>query len=169
MPTKALLIKSEGTVTPFDLPDEQAHQIINHLVGGWFDCVRNYDSDEPTNQIVGYIHDEGLLIGLPINYVASALFARPLVGDCVIVGALSEQGDYDGENHDLPEAFLTSDFATLAQEVHNDPQVREVVEREVANIDLNPKVVPMSDEQFEAWLLGKLSEADIYEQNGEDK
>lgn len=169
MPTKALLIKSEGTVTPLDLPDEQAHQAINELVGGWFDCVRNYDNDEPTSQIVGYIHDEGLLIGLPINYVASALFARPLVGDCVIVGALSEQGDYDGENHDLPEAFLTSDFATLAQEVHNDPQVREVVEREVANIDLNPKVVPMNDEQFEAWLLGKLSEADIYEQNGEDK
>ena len=64
---------------------------------------------------------------------------------------------------------MTSDFATLAQEVHNDPQVRGVVEREVTNIDLNPKVVPMSDEQFEAWLLGKLSEADIYEQNGEDK
>jgi hypothetical protein len=169
MPTKALLIKSEGTVTPFDLPDEQAHQVINHLVGGWFDCVRNYDNDEPTNQIVGYIHDEGLLIGLPINYVASALFARPLVGDCVIIGSLNEQGEYDGENHDLPEAFLTSDFARLAQEVHNDPKVREVVEREVANIDLNPKVVPMSDEQFEAWLLGKLSEADIYEQNGEDK
>ena len=47
--------------------------------------------------------------------------------------------------------------------------MRGVVEREVTNIDLNPKVVPMSDEQFEAWLLGKLSEADIYEQNGEDK
>lgn len=169
MATKALHITSEGECLPLFLDEDTAHLAIQEIVGGWFDCVRNYDSDEPTNQIVGYIHDEGLLIGLPINYVASALFARPLVGDCVIVGALSEQGEYDGENHDLPEAFLTSDFATLAKEVHNDPQVRGVVEREVTNIDLNPKVVPMSDEQFEAWLLGKLSEADIYEQNGEDK
>lgn len=40
-----------------------------------------------------YVHDEGLLIGLPINYIVSQLFKQTLVGDAVIVGPVDAEGD----------------------------------------------------------------------------
>ena len=74
-------------------------EFINTAVGGWFDAVHPYPNDDLN--IVGYVHDEGLLMGLEPNPVASALFGRFLVGTVVVVGALNEEGKYDGDSHSV--------------------------------------------------------------------
>lgn len=88
------------------LEDIQVH------VGGIIDAVTTtVNPDEygfPGNNfsLVGYVHDEGLLLGMPLNERACVLFERELVGDVVIVsGTNPTNGDYDGDNHDIPEWY----------------------------------------------------------------
>jgi Domain of unknown function (DUF3846) len=148
MTTKALHITSEGQCLPLLLDEDTAHLAINEVVGGWFDSV-----SENGLGIVGYINDEGLLIGLPMNAVASALFGRPLAGDCVVIGALNEQGEYDGENHDVPDFVWSEQFAKVAQAVLADTEYSQVL-NEWASDDDNfaPKVIGMDDEQMDNYF-----------------
>lgn len=149
--TQALLIKADGEITSVVLPEENAYKTINSLVGGYIDCVTNGEN------IAGYVHDEGLLIGLAPNLVASVLFGRPLVGDCVVVGYLNERGEYDGNDYDIPEEFTSERFHRIAQLILGDERVRTAVEADIARIldDPSPKVVALTDEEFDAWLEGK--------------
>jgi len=102
------------------------YQHIQTLVGGLIDCVTvNYDPDDFTSEeadelfgagernpfvACGYVNDEGLLEGMPINTMASVVLQRPIVGPCVLVSATSPNGFYDGDNHDLPEWFANAVF-----------------------------------------------------------
>ena len=144
----ALLIKTTGEVEVTTVPEDNGYQVLNELCGGWIDCVRNED-------IVGYVNDEGLLIGLDPNVLASVLFGRPLVGDVVVLGALSEEGEYDGENHDVPEQYLSDNFLKVAELFLSSEEVVNSVHATIANIDLTPKVEVLTDEQFDAWLNGE--------------
>lgn len=142
MTTTALLITTEGEVKPTTLPDDGAHLVLNDLCGGWLDCVR-------TDEIVGYVNDEGLLIGLAPNLIASALFQRPLVGDCVVVGALNERGEYDGENHDVPAKYLSPSFALLATALSSDEEYRRLLTYVVENTDWTPTITAVTDEEWD--------------------
>jgi hypothetical protein len=100
---------------------------IQTMVGGAFDCVTTKVAGQI---IVGYVHDEGLLIGLEQNWFASALFSRNLVGPCVIVAGESPSGEYDGENYDLPEnffQFLTTKFTEHVAETYNEATTATIV------------------------------------------
>ncbi len=144
----AVIIRSSGEVSTQDIPSEDGHTLIHEIVGGWFDCVRGED-------IVGYVHDEGLLIGLPLNAVASMLFQRPLVGDCVVIGSLNERGEYDGENHDIPTVYLSERFADFAKEIAENETVQELLATTIAEMDFAPTVIEMTDEQMNTWLGGE--------------
>jgi len=98
---EAVVLETDGTVYKIDLPKEDSLSILQDTVGGLIDVVRG-------ENFVGYVNDEGLLIGLTQNIIASALFGRLLVGNVVIVGALDENGYYDGENHDTPAEVYTT-------------------------------------------------------------
>ncbi len=89
--TPAGLIIAHNSITPIPLGD---HTTIHEQVGGWFDCVRQDD-------LVGYVHDEGLLIGLPLNPIATALFGRIIVGNCVVYNSVDSKGKYDGADYPL--------------------------------------------------------------------
>lgn len=83
---------------------------IRDAVGGHFDAVRRTASDDSGQHkpfvMVGYVHDEGRILQLPMNPTASALFEQSLYGDVLVVnGTNPETGDYDGETHSLPMAF----------------------------------------------------------------
>lgn len=77
---------------------------LNLMVGGTIDAVTTTLGEDTGCVIVGYINDDGIALDLDFNYIASALFGRQIVGDCVIVWGLNEDGEYDGHNHDLPTA-----------------------------------------------------------------
>lgn len=143
--TKALLIKTTGELEITDIPTENGHRVLNELCGGWLDCVRLDD-------VVGYVNDEGLLIGLEPNVFASALFGRPLVGNCVVVGSLNERGEYDGENHDVPDHLCDPRVAMLAYLLANDEEVVASLNLAISEIDLNPTVTSFTDEELRAWL-----------------
>jgi hypothetical protein len=97
------------------------HTGINQAVGGHFDVVTT-DMDQEDVSIVGYVNDEGIILGLEFNYLASALFKRELFGDCVVVWGLNKDGVYDGENHDLPSVvaeFLVEDLVQVTANAYN--------------------------------------------------
>jgi len=123
--TKAVILRTLGTVEQIDLPDEDGgYAVIRDAVGGYIDAVRADD-------FIGYVHDEGLLIGLAPNVMATFLFARPIVGDVVIVGCLNERGEYDGENYDVPTEIV--EMATekaLAMNTHEEFRQRVVAGRD---------------------------------------
>lgn len=97
---------------------------IQHYVGGCIDAVRTELEDGTV--IVGYCHDEGLLLGMETNWFASALFSRQLAGPVVLVSGTSPTGEYDGDNYDLPEQFykyLTTKFTKRVAETYNETMI----------------------------------------------
>lgn len=76
---------------------------LNEMIGGWFTAVT---SSHSTSNLVGYIHDEGLLLGLPLNPIATALFGSIIVGPCVVFRCVNDQNKYDGEDYSLSEDDL---------------------------------------------------------------
>jgi hypothetical protein len=97
---------------------------IQHYVGGCIDAVRTELEDGTV--IVGYCHDEGLLLGMETNWFASALFNQQLCGPVVLVSGTSPSGEYDGDNYDLPEnfyKFLTTKFTKRVAETYNETMI----------------------------------------------
>ena len=94
---------------------------IQTYVGGMFDCVTQVMPDNTV--MVGYIHDEGMLLNLEMNWFASALFMRELHGPVVLVSGSSPSGEYDGENYDIPThiyAWLISNFTEKVADTYNE-------------------------------------------------
>ena len=124
MGTMGILIPCDGSEpSPISVGD---YKHIQELVGGCFDVVR-YDMDDERFPdagdpftAIGYVHDEGLLIGLQPNVQASLMFDRHLVGDVVVVSGTSPKGEYDGENYDVPSWFADKVFdGSLREEAQN--------------------------------------------------
>lgn len=109
------------------------HTDINRLVGGPFDAYvavftadkfapyledtgKDIDPDTKVT-VVGYLHDEGRILNLPLNKLATLMFAREFRGDVVIVGGDNSQGVYDGDNHELPVWFADCVYHTLKDNV----------------------------------------------------
>ena len=93
---------------------------INEQIGGYFDTVRcdAVDSDGDPVVLVGYVHDEGRIQNMDINWLASMLFNQQLHGPCVLTWALDETGIMDGDGHDMPEQvanFICDDLLQQAR------------------------------------------------------
>lgn len=83
---------------------------IQQYVGGTFDAVRRGCSDtsgaNKPFMLIGYVHDEGRILNMPMNSVASVLFDQHIFGDVLLVnGTNPETDEYDGETYGLPIAF----------------------------------------------------------------
>lgn len=97
--TTALLVKANGEVRHIDLPVADAHIMVHHMVGGWFDVVRH----PLRNDLHAYVNDEGLLLKQEINVAMTYLFNQVLVGD-VVLSRVSDDGS---------EADFAVDEATI--------------------------------------------------------
>lgn len=107
-----------GEIEPIMITDLKS---IQTAVGGLIDVVTRQMPDGTV--VVGYVHDEGLLLGMETNWFASAFFERELVGPCVVLGGTSPSGDYDGDDYDLPEKlfqFLANQFTQHVIETYNE-------------------------------------------------
>lgn len=88
---KALRVNTDGTTERVTI---NKYEDINEIVGGLFDVTRGRV----------YVNDEGLMIGLPYNVVASAYAFQTLVGDALITGGVDEEGyDLDITDEDAEE------------------------------------------------------------------
>jgi hypothetical protein len=147
--TKALFIPATGEPRTIILPKENAHKTIHELIGGWFDCVSLSD------EVVMYVHDEGLLIGLDPNVTASTLYGNPIAGDVLLVGTLNAQGERDGYDYDLPEFMFEPTFVARVNEVNSNPIHREIISLYMAQMDLTPRITTLTDDEFNEWLGAK--------------
>jgi hypothetical protein len=112
--TSALLVKANGEVNHIELPIVDAHIMIHHKVGGWFDVVQH-----PTRKIHAYVHDEGLLLKQKPNVAVSHVFGQLIVGDVVIsgTGTYGEEADFAVSAQTLELYQLMNTDGTLIGEL----------------------------------------------------
>ena len=97
---------------------------IQSRVGGMIDAVRKQVSKDIV--AIGYVHDEGLILDMEMNWIASALFMQEIRGPVVVVNGLSNDYEYDGDNHDLPDEFITymqTKFIDKVAETYNESKM----------------------------------------------
>ncbi|MFA5626108.1 MAG: DUF3846 domain-containing protein [Thiohalomonadaceae bacterium] len=82
MGTKALKVTTDGVVEEIAIND---YTDIQAVVGGLFD-VAGLEGNV-------FVNDEGLLVGLPYNPVASLYAKQHLVGDAVVTGFADAEGN----------------------------------------------------------------------------
>ena len=102
-----------------------------------------------------YVHDEGLLIGLEPNVTATVLYGNPIAGDVLLVGSLNDKGERDGYDYDLPDLFFSADLFARVTIVNNEEANREMLAEEIGKMDFTPKVVSLTDDEFNAWIGNK--------------
>lgn len=89
--TTAVLVRANGEVRHIDLPITDAHIMVHHMVGGWFDVVRH----PLRKDLHAYVHDEGLLLKQEVNVAMTYLFNQILVGDIVLSRATADGSETD--------------------------------------------------------------------------
>ena len=148
--TKALLLKTDGTHRRVDLPSDNAHETISELVadGGAFDTVQ-----DKMGVVRGYLHDSGLLIGLPVNPVASLLFGINLVGDILVTNPQNADGENDGYDYDLEDKWFDGKTILLFKQINADQHIIEALEEDVRNMDLNHHMYSLTEEQMTEYML----------------
>lgn len=119
----AMLLPAGPQVQPEEILIND-YQNIQAAVGGHFDVVRFNGQFEDGKPVVlcGYVHDEGLLLGMELNYLATMLFQQPIVGPCVVTYALSPNGEYDGDDYDMPTElveFISQDVLVATANAYN--------------------------------------------------
>lgn len=99
---KAIIVKTDGTMTVRQL---DTYDDINKALGGYIEAVRFGRFG------TAYVNEEGKLLGLPRNEIATQLCFRFnvglalddfIVGDFVIFGPENE----DGEDTDVPQILI---------------------------------------------------------------
>lgn len=99
----ALLIKTDGTSQRVE-PGNGARftlQELQDFVGGYIERVPlNLPLDEPEPNFEMFVNEEGLILGLPHNDLASMLARQPLVGNTVVLS----RAEWDQLNEGEEEA-----------------------------------------------------------------
>jgi hypothetical protein len=113
--TVGILVPSDDAMPSMPIQVD-GYETLKALVGGYMDTVTRElsaedigaDAGNETSSFVavGYVHDEGLLIGLGVNRRATTIFGRKIVGDVVIVNGSNHEGRYDGDTYSVPEWFV---------------------------------------------------------------
>jgi hypothetical protein len=120
---RALIVPQEGKPYTTLVGRKTCAEYISAVVKGHFDCVRSEKAH-------AYVNDEGLLLGLPINAIATAYFGRIIAGNAIMFGSFSAKGEYDGEEHHIdPEVLAVISNLKSAYELWEDAsKVRSQVE-----------------------------------------
>lgn len=100
---KMLVIKTDGTVT---LAEKNGLESLQEAVGGWIEGI------DIGGGAMMYCNEEGKLNSLPPNWIATKLYEKVhglndvIMGNVTIVGCISPDGEYDGEDYDPPQAVI---------------------------------------------------------------
>ena len=82
---KALLVKTDGTYTKIFPENKEDFRLeeLQKYVGGNIEIIQGKDQD---SDIICVLHEEGKLIGLQYNFMATLMFADVLFEGDAIVG-----------------------------------------------------------------------------------
>ncbi|MCB1257356.1 MAG: DUF3846 domain-containing protein [Microthrixaceae bacterium] len=119
----ALVIYTDAYSEPFPSRIAADYTLYQRIVGGYIEAVRGHTSTG--DQVVFYVNEDGIALGLPTNHTATRLWHRlnpaaeqVLLGNVVVVGA-------DG----CDDADVPAEAATLARVVHRDIEIEGFVAR----------------------------------------
>ena len=111
--TSAVLVKANGEVRHIDLPVTDAHIMVHHMVGGWFDVVKH-----PLQEgLYAYVHTEGLSMKQEVNAAVTFLFNQIFVGDIVLCRS-TEDGSYT--DFEINEATINLFKSCNTNEFHKE-------------------------------------------------
>lgn len=91
---KAIIVPALGGPKVVDFEMGESYDLIQSTVDGIFDCVRINSLGVDV-----WIHDEGKIIGLPVNALATMLWFHEygltdvLAGDVLITGGVNDEGE----------------------------------------------------------------------------
>jgi hypothetical protein len=103
---KAILIKVDCQPEIIETNGTLAE--LSAAVGGYIEIVSLSEDAH------AYVNEEGKLLGLPINDAATAIFQRNngpvdvICGNMIILGSFADDGEYDGEEHDVPARIIVA-------------------------------------------------------------
>ncbi len=174
--TSAVLLKADPNAEPEPIllggGDTDRVSEIQAKVGGAFDAVRRgaIDTSGATQsfQIVGYVHDEGRILNLPLNPMATMLFEQNIFGDVVLVSATNpETGEADGEDYDIPSAFTQYLIQAMYEEMRESLAFSKFASLAIAKA-VSDKVVSNAEAmEFLTWLMRKESEGEAMGRMGD--
>ena len=115
--TRVLVISAETDSVRVDTMPRKSLEYLQGKVGGWVQCV-----DFPAYDM--WMHEEGKIIGLPQNKIATALWRQTYGDTDIIVGdvVLTGPPDHEGYSTDLPQHVLDA-TASLSYIVQMMPRV----------------------------------------------
>lgn len=99
---QAVIIKTDGSKSVVEFDSTTSYDTLSKAVGGWIECVTLRD------ELDMWVNEEGKLIGLPQNPIATALFADSFGTSDVIMGdvIITCGTDQEGETLGLGEAQI---------------------------------------------------------------
>jgi hypothetical protein len=162
----AMLLPAGPRVQPEEILIDD-YQNIQAQVGGHFDVVRFSGQLEEGKPVVlcGYVHDEGLLLGMELNYLATMLFQQPIVGPCVVTYALSPNGEYDGDDYDMPTElieFISQDILVATANAYNSAALMGwATERMIAEEILTEEDVELVMDAINSTVMGEATEMPV--------
>lgn len=131
------LLLNTGVGASIDTVEVTDLESIQGYVGGLIDAVRQPIDDDI--YVIGYVHDEGFILDLEMNWIASALFGREIRGNVVLVNGNNDVGEYDGYNHDLPSDFIEymkTAFLARVATTYNESQIILALLQSAASDDI---------------------------------
>jgi len=90
------VIKVDGSIQIHDVTELDEYEFVSGVVGGY---IQSVFLDNEMREISLWCHEEGKLIGLPFNSVATAIWEKSygatdvIVGDIVLTGLPNDEGD----------------------------------------------------------------------------
>jgi hypothetical protein len=103
---KTLIIPADGSAVRWEDPAKIDLDYLQDAVGGMIEAVDIDFPSDPGDQATMYLHEEGKLVGLPLNERANRLARKYsgigltdyIVGTVVLVGAVDQYGEETGLN-----------------------------------------------------------------------
>lgn len=90
---KAYIVRTDNTTAIVEFEYGKSYEMLKSAVGGWIECV-SLDKD-----LDMWVNEEGKLLGLPVNEIAThcweSVYGRTdiIVGDVIFTGGVDEDGE----------------------------------------------------------------------------
>jgi hypothetical protein len=97
------VIKVDGSMQIHDVSELDEYEFLSGVVGGY---IQSVFLDNEMREISLWCNEEGKLVGLPLNAVATAIWEESygatdiIVGDVVLTGLADDEGDTLGLSDD---------------------------------------------------------------------